>query len=347
MYDGKSASQLYGENIVPGHEGVLSNAFVGRKEWFDANPEAAAFFLEVWDCAMVQWAEHRDEIIDTYPQHFAVEDPSQAQFMKDYFGNTFDWFVESPYLTQEWIEGEEPVFDLVQEAGISPRGRRVPRARGRPRTLRSRRGVPAQSSAGSVRPTVDDEVVGVARVAGDPDASEERWQPSRRTSRTSNSKSGRRPGGATPPGREDLLLGPRGARLHRDLGVLLGVRLRAVRAPVAVVGGCRDVGAGRSPARSSSTSWRASSRRCGVGHGAGHRHPDRAGDGPLPLRAGLLPRLRLHPRQRAAAGLRGDRVDRLRDQPLGPGVRRHARGSPGSPSTWPQGWNRWIGGCSP
>jgi hypothetical protein len=120
MYDGKSASQLYGENIVEGHEGVLSNAFVSRKDWFDANPDAAAFFLEVWDCAMVQWAEHRDEIIDTYPQHFAVEDDEEAQFMKDYFENTFDWFVESPYLTQEWIEGERPVFDLVKEAGIIP-----------------------------------------------------------------------------------------------------------------------------------------------------------------------------------------------------------------------------------
>jgi hypothetical protein len=72
MYDGKSASQLYGEEIVPGHEGVLSNAFVSRAAWFDSNPEAAAFFLEVWDCAMVQWEQHRDEIIDTYPQHFAV-----------------------------------------------------------------------------------------------------------------------------------------------------------------------------------------------------------------------------------------------------------------------------------
>jgi hypothetical protein len=127
MYDGKSASQLYGENIVPGHEGVLSNAFVSRAAWFDANPEAAAFFLEVWDCAMVQWAEHRDEIIDTYPQHFAVEDESEAQFMKDYFSNTFDWFVESPYLTPEWIEGERPVFDLVQEAGIIPDDAEFPR----------------------------------------------------------------------------------------------------------------------------------------------------------------------------------------------------------------------------
>ena len=120
MYDGLSASQLYGENIVEGHEGVLSNAFVSRKEWFDANPDAAGFFLEVWDCALVQWAEHRDEIIDTYPQHFAVENDEEAQFMKDYFENTFDWFVESPYLTEEWIEGERPVFDLVKEAGIIP-----------------------------------------------------------------------------------------------------------------------------------------------------------------------------------------------------------------------------------
>ena len=69
---------------------------------------------------MVQWAENRDEIIDTYPQHFAVETEAEAQFMKDYFENTFDWFVESPDLTEEWIEGEEPVFDLVQEAGVVP-----------------------------------------------------------------------------------------------------------------------------------------------------------------------------------------------------------------------------------
>jgi ABC-type nitrate/sulfonate/bicarbonate transport system substrate-binding protein len=126
LYDGKSASQLYGEVVVPGHEGVMSNVFVGRKEWYDANPGAVAFFMEVWDCAMEQWSEHRDEIIDTYPQHFAVESPEEAQFMKDYFGNTFDWFVPSPYITQEWIDGERPVFDLVQSAGIIPEDAEFP-----------------------------------------------------------------------------------------------------------------------------------------------------------------------------------------------------------------------------
>jgi hypothetical protein len=35
--------------------------------------------------------------------------------------------VESPYLTEEWIEGERPVFDLVQEAGIIPEDAEFPR----------------------------------------------------------------------------------------------------------------------------------------------------------------------------------------------------------------------------
>ena len=56
-----------------------------------------------------------------------MENDEEAQFMKDYFENTFDWFVESPYLTEEWIEGETPVFDLVQEAGIVPEDSTFPR----------------------------------------------------------------------------------------------------------------------------------------------------------------------------------------------------------------------------
>jgi len=118
MYDGKSASQMYGEVVVPGHEGVNSNNFVARKEWFDTHVDEAAFFLQVWDRAMQEWAEHRDEIIDTYPEHFAVENEEEAQFMKDYFTNTFDWFVDTPYLTREWIEGERGVYELVKDAGI-------------------------------------------------------------------------------------------------------------------------------------------------------------------------------------------------------------------------------------
>ncbi len=78
MYDGRSASELYGEIMAPGHEGVMSNLFTARKEWYDNNKEEAAFFLKVWQRAMDEWAQHRDEIIDAYPQHFAVKNDEEA-----------------------------------------------------------------------------------------------------------------------------------------------------------------------------------------------------------------------------------------------------------------------------
>ena len=118
MYDGKSASQLYGEVIAPGHEGVMSNLFTARKEWYDSHQEEAAFFLKVWQRAMDEWAAHRDEIIDTYPQHFAVKNDEEAKWMKAYFKNSFDWFVDSPYLTQEWIDKEKGIFQLLKDAGV-------------------------------------------------------------------------------------------------------------------------------------------------------------------------------------------------------------------------------------
>jgi hypothetical protein len=38
--------------------------------------------------------------------------------MKGYFANTFDWFVDSPYLTQEWIDKEKGIFQLLEDAGV-------------------------------------------------------------------------------------------------------------------------------------------------------------------------------------------------------------------------------------
>jgi hypothetical protein len=118
MYDGRSASELFGEVIAPGHAGVMSNLFTARKEWYDTHQDEAAFFLEVWKRAMDEWAAHRDEIIDEYPEHFAVENEGEATWMKGYFANSFDWFVDSPYLTQEWIDQEKGIFELLKQAGV-------------------------------------------------------------------------------------------------------------------------------------------------------------------------------------------------------------------------------------
>jgi hypothetical protein len=118
MYDGKSASELYGESISPGHKGVMSNLFVARKDWYDTHQDEAAFFLSVWQRALDEWAAHREEIIDAYPEHFAVASPEEAVWMKAYFGNTFDWFVDSPYLDQQWIDQEKGIYGLLKDAGV-------------------------------------------------------------------------------------------------------------------------------------------------------------------------------------------------------------------------------------
>lgn len=118
MYDGRSASELYGDSIAPGHEGVMSNLFVARKDWYDSHQDEAAFFLAVWQRALDEWATHRNEIIDTYPEHFAVETPQEAAWIKAYFGNTFDWFVDSPYLDQQWVDQETGIYELMKESGV-------------------------------------------------------------------------------------------------------------------------------------------------------------------------------------------------------------------------------------
>jgi ABC-type nitrate/sulfonate/bicarbonate transport system substrate-binding protein len=120
IYDGQSASQLYAENIAedPNHPGVDSNNFVARKEWFDENPEEVAFFLDVWQEGMDEWTKNSDQIIADYPEDFAVQSPEDEAFMQDYVKNVFDFQQESVYLTPEWIENEQGVFDLIQEAGV-------------------------------------------------------------------------------------------------------------------------------------------------------------------------------------------------------------------------------------
>ena len=121
---------------------------MARKEWFDEHPEEVAFFLDAWQEGMDEWTKNSDQIIADYPEDFAVQSPEDEKFMQDYVKNVFNFQQESVYLTPEWIENEEGVFDLIQAAGVVERGSDTARARGdRPadrrghRDHRGRRGV--------------------------------------------------------------------------------------------------------------------------------------------------------------------------------------------------------------
>jgi ABC-type nitrate/sulfonate/bicarbonate transport system substrate-binding protein len=118
MYDGVMPFQLYQELADTEHLGIMSNLFTATEEWYDDHPEEAAAFLDLWQRGIDAWRENQEEIISTYPQHFAVEEEEDIQWMIDFIsepGN--DWFVDSVYLDEEWIEEEKKFYELMDEAG--------------------------------------------------------------------------------------------------------------------------------------------------------------------------------------------------------------------------------------
>lgn len=96
----------------------MINIFMARDDWYHDHPEEVAFFLELWNTGLQEWAANRDDIIASYPQHFAVQNDDEIAWMQDYLANN-DWFVEDIYLTQEWIDSESELFDMLDSAGLT------------------------------------------------------------------------------------------------------------------------------------------------------------------------------------------------------------------------------------
>lgn len=119
LYDGRTAPDLYAEVAgSPGHEGPMINIFMAPTEWYDSHPDEVAFFLALWQRGIEEWQANQDAIIESYPQHFAVETPEEIRFMKDYLA-AHDWFVTSVYLDDPWVETESKIFQMLADAGLS------------------------------------------------------------------------------------------------------------------------------------------------------------------------------------------------------------------------------------
>jgi hypothetical protein len=117
MYDGLMPFQLYNEfsgfESEEGH--VMSNLFSSTEEFYDANPEAAQAFLVLWERGIEAWSdpEIQAEIIATYPQHFAVEEDEDIAYIQEFMAGENDWFVDTVYFTEEWVEAERAIWDFM------------------------------------------------------------------------------------------------------------------------------------------------------------------------------------------------------------------------------------------
>ena len=119
MYDGLMPFQMYTQfsTVDDGENHVMSNLFTATEEFYDAHPEAAAAFLVLWQRGIDAWYDPaiQAEIIETYPQHFSVEEPEDVAFIQDFMSGEGNWFVDSVYLTDEWVESERAIWDFMTE----------------------------------------------------------------------------------------------------------------------------------------------------------------------------------------------------------------------------------------
>lgn len=120
MYGGILPFQQYNEFSGSESEDmhVMSNLFTGTEEFFDANPDAIKAFLALWEDGIGAWVENKAEIIETYPQHFSVESEEDVVFIQEFMEGDNDWFVDTVYLTEEWIEAEKKVWEF--QSNLNP-----------------------------------------------------------------------------------------------------------------------------------------------------------------------------------------------------------------------------------
>ena len=126
LYDVGGTWEYYRDNFDPEkqHKGVPGNIFLARKSWVDENPDAVEFFLDMWQAGIDAWKANREDIMRLYPADWGL-DPDSETFEEDLatmlaFVEAHDWFVDSVYLDETWIEKEMPIFDLMKETGFMP-----------------------------------------------------------------------------------------------------------------------------------------------------------------------------------------------------------------------------------
>lgn len=128
LYDGKASSDMYSDIVVEGHEGPMINVFLAGRQWAEENPDKVEFFLDVWQRGLEEWAANKEEIIQAYPQHFAVEAPEDVAFVQDYVAD-HDWFVDNIRFDQPWVDGESQIFTLLKDTGFMDADQALPQFR--------------------------------------------------------------------------------------------------------------------------------------------------------------------------------------------------------------------------
>ena len=114
IYDA-TTSELWRDEY--GHFGIMQNVFAATEEFYDNNPRGIAFFLALWEEGVRLWHENAEAIIREFPHQFNANSDAAIEWIVEYLGE-HDWTVDSVYMTQDWIDGEQNYIKLLKDDGF-------------------------------------------------------------------------------------------------------------------------------------------------------------------------------------------------------------------------------------
>ena len=75
---------------------------------------------------MDEWEKNKDEILKAYPDDFGYKNDEELAYLKDWYENQFDEFVDSVYLTRIGSRERAGVTELLRDAGLIPADQQQP-----------------------------------------------------------------------------------------------------------------------------------------------------------------------------------------------------------------------------
>lgn len=117
MYGGQLPFQLYRE-FAPNSDDklhVLGNNFTATEAWYNANPDLAVKFLDLWQQGIDLFKEQKADVVRKYPQHFSVESEEDIDYIINFMSGDNDWFVDTVSMEQDWIPVETEIWNLMKD----------------------------------------------------------------------------------------------------------------------------------------------------------------------------------------------------------------------------------------
>ncbi len=93
----------------------MGNNFTATTEWYDAHPKEAAAFLALWEEGIKGWRDNQAEIIRHLPAALRGRGGRGRRRSRATTSPSHDWFVDSVFLDDEWINNETKLYDLMKE----------------------------------------------------------------------------------------------------------------------------------------------------------------------------------------------------------------------------------------